>query len=168
MDQPKKWVEIYGLHVSDHGEIMKSDKIVMPHHDSFGYPSTTAVISGKRKSVRVHRLVAQAFLERQQHQIEVNHKDGNPKNNHVSNLEWCTHRENMIHACRTGLRKKLGELHHWNKLPEHQIREIFKMRWVYGFSTRLIAKLFGISHQHVSDIARQNRCWVNLKLEYTI
>lgn len=53
----------------------------------------------------VHRLVASAFLERPEGKVEVNHKDGNRLNNHVSNLEWVTHRENMTHSINSGLRK---------------------------------------------------------------
>jgi hypothetical protein len=54
------------------------------------------------KSLRVHRLVAQAYLLRRKGKTEVNHKDLNKRNNNVSNLEWCTHQENMTHAVMNG------------------------------------------------------------------
>lgn len=54
------------------------------------------------KSLRVHRLVAQAYLLRRKGKTEVNHKDLNKRNNNVSNLEWCTHQENISHAVNNG------------------------------------------------------------------
>jgi len=61
------------------------------------------------KGVRVHRLVAEAFIENPQCLTEVNHIDGNKKNNNVSNLEWVTHKANMHHAINTGLSKLPGK-----------------------------------------------------------
>lgn len=75
---------------------------------------------GKVKDYLVHRLVAQAFIPNDDLTKDcINHIDGNPKNNHVDNLEWCTRKYNNRHAFETGLmhtnhkvtlvRKKDGE-----------------------------------------------------------
>lgn len=50
---------------------------------------------GGRKRVTVHRLVALAFIRREDKTLEVNHKDEDPTNNRADNLEWCTRRYNM-------------------------------------------------------------------------
>lgn len=49
----------------------------------------------KRKRFYIHKLVAEAFIPNPNNYIEVNHKDENPLNNSVENLEWCTHNYNM-------------------------------------------------------------------------
>ena len=60
---------------------------------------------GKRKNVNIHRLVAETFLEKPLNKTQVNHIDGNKKNNRADNLEWVTASENSLHAYRKGLRK---------------------------------------------------------------
>ena len=56
-----------------------------------------------QKMYKVHRLVAFAFLPNFYGCDQVNHKDGNPQNNRLYNLEWTTNKENIIHAYETGL-----------------------------------------------------------------
>lgn len=68
-----------------------------------GYP-VVVLCNGKSQIMHyVHRLVADAFLLNPDGKREVNHIDGNKKNNHVENLEWCTPSENMRHAHKIGL-----------------------------------------------------------------
>ena len=61
--------------------------------------------TGKRKDYKAHRLVAEAFIDNPKNYKCVNHIDGNKANNHIENLEWCTHSQNAIHAYENGLRK---------------------------------------------------------------
>lgn len=70
---------------------------------STGYKKVELMVDGDKKSCKVHRLVAEAFLINTFDKPYVNHKDGNPLNNVVDNLEWCTQAENMKHARETGL-----------------------------------------------------------------
>ncbi len=49
----------------------------------------------KRKRVYVHQLVATHFIDNPMEYKEIDHIDGNPTNNHFTNLRWCTHKENM-------------------------------------------------------------------------
>lgn len=57
--------------------------------------------NNKRKQFYVHRLVANAFCEKKEGKIIVNHKDFDKTNNHHSNLEWVTTRENIMHFLRS-------------------------------------------------------------------
>ena len=72
-----------------------------------GYLYAMVTLSnGKQKNCRVHRLVALAFIPNPDGLPEVNHIDGNKENNHVSNLEWCTHSYNNKHAWAIGLKDR--------------------------------------------------------------
>lgn len=73
-----------------------------------GYNVVNLHMNGVSKVIPVHRLVARAFLPNQNNCATVNHKDGNKRNNNVSNLEWATYSENNIHALKTGLRNPRG------------------------------------------------------------
>jgi hypothetical protein len=72
--------------------------------DRYGYAYVGMFKEGKLKKLKVHRLVAQAFLVASDNP-HVNHIDGNKLNNNVSNLEWVTPKENKIHAFATGITK---------------------------------------------------------------
>jgi len=65
-----------------------------------GYNNISLSQKENRKSFKVHRLVALAFIENPENKSDVNHKDKNKLNNNVSNLEWMTRKENNIHRCK--------------------------------------------------------------------
>ena len=74
------------------------EKLMSPVLNSDGYPHTRFNVSGRGKSVKIHRLVAQAFVDNPHGYVEVNHIDEDKSNNHYTNLEWCTRKENMNHG----------------------------------------------------------------------
>lgn len=78
------------------------DKILVQDFTSC-YARVRLFSNGKGKFLLVHRLVALNFLENKNNKTQVNHIDGNKRNNNLENLEWTTKSENSRHAWRTGL-----------------------------------------------------------------
>ena len=60
---------------------------------------------GRKHTRYVHRLIAEAFIENPNEFMDVNHKNGNKRDNRVDNLEWCTRQYNIRHAFKMGLNK---------------------------------------------------------------
>nr|DAX05603.1 MAG TPA: homing endonuclease [Bacteriophage sp.] len=84
----------------------KSERILKFNINSSGYYRACLSKNSKQKYFFVHRLVAQAFIDNPNNYSVVNHKDENPKNNNVENLEWCTFKYNMNYGT---LRKRQVE-----------------------------------------------------------
>lgn len=97
-----KTVDKYpSVEVSDMGNVrFKNGKPKSKDKDPEGYYRTGIYVNGKRVHERIHRLVAQAFLPNPYNKQFVNHKNGNKADNRVSNLEYCTPRENALLAYR--------------------------------------------------------------------
>jgi hypothetical protein len=64
----------------------------------YRYKNVALCKNGKARKFQVHRLVAEAFIPNERGKPQVNHKDGDPSNNCVENLEWVTNGENNKHA----------------------------------------------------------------------
>lgn len=100
------WRDITGYEgtyqVSDEGNIRRilKDGSTKPvkNRPSANYYTVSLSQHGIKKTVAVHRVVAETFLDRKPDLTEVNHKDGNKFNNRVSNLEWVTAYQNVRHA----------------------------------------------------------------------
>ena len=107
------------------------------------------------KSMRVHRLVAFAFLDEIEAKDQINHKDGNRSNNNVDNLEWCNGSENSLHAYDIGLRKR-GEKHVNAKISDVDVLNIKKMRFVDNVSVGAIAKFYNI-HRSMIHLIYNNK-----------
>ncbi len=94
----------HGIHlVSLKGRVMKQGL-------RSTYLYVNLCVGDVRKKRTIHSLVADAFLSGSG---EVNHKDGDKMNNHVSNLEWCTRSENHRHALENGLFVPPSGKDHW-------------------------------------------------------
>lgn len=89
--------------VSNMGRVrsVKSGKIRKLSQGKTGYLSIGLHKNKQEKKFYIHRLVAHMFIENPNNFLEVNHKDENKTNNHVSNLEWCTREYNMNYGTRT-------------------------------------------------------------------
>lgn len=99
---------------------MKTDNLKSWYNNSSTSPYlyTMFSINGKQKKVYQHRLVAEHFLENPNNLRDVHHKDNNPKNNDVSNLEWLSHRDNCL------LKQKTIPFETIQKNPNAYIRKI--------------------------------------------
>lgn len=73
----------------------KRKKFLTPRPYKNGYLCVALCKDGKPKTVSIHRLVAIAYLSNENNLSDVNHKDENKTNNAVSNLEWCSHKDNI-------------------------------------------------------------------------
>jgi len=109
-----------------------------------------ATLRAYNKTIYVHRMVADLFCTGKG--AQVNHIDGNKQNNHFSNLEWCTAKENRQHAFTTGLQKMPTGDACWNtKVPTKLHDEMRRLR-ATGLTHRAIGKLLGCSRSRVGQI----------------
>ena len=92
--------------ISSYGRVfsIKHKKFLILRKNNKGYLQVQLYNQG-RKVYKVHRLVADAFIENKNNLPQVNHLDGNKNNNHVDNLEWCNNHDNLIHSWNIGLRR---------------------------------------------------------------
>lgn len=79
----------------------RKEKILIGNPNTDKYLEVYLYKNGEREPFLVHRLVAQAFIPNHKNLPDVNHKDENPTNNHVDNLEWCTKEYNNNYGNRT-------------------------------------------------------------------
>lgn len=94
---------------SDGQSITVKERILSESKNDRGYYGVRISKNGKQSTPKIHSLVANAFIPNPQNLKEVNHKDGNKKNNYVDNLEWSTRSHNIKHAFDNGLNTTVGE-----------------------------------------------------------
>ena len=116
-------------------------------------------ISLKRKNVKVHRIVAESFLQPIEGKNEVNHINGNKHDNRASNLEWITSGENGYHALLTGLKRTGADV------PNAKLTasDVFQIRRTYikgdsKFGAKPLSREYGVSDTTVRRIV-SNKKW---------
>lgn len=124
-----------------------------------GYKLFGTQIDHKRKNFYIHRAVAELFIPNPSNLPEVNHKDGNKANNHISNLEWVTLQQNRAHAVVSGFIKN-GESSPSAKLKESDVVEILDLFLKNpGANKTHCARKYGIKDTTVHKILNGHR-WV--------
>jgi len=113
----------------------------------------------------LHRLVAETFISNDQNKPCVNHLDGNKENNSVSNLEWCTHKENTHHMDKVLGKLQRGERCRFAKINKDEVLEIMKLLYENNTPQSEIAEKFGITQTSISRIKR-GICWSHIKNIY--
>lgn len=115
-----------------------------------GYIGVNLAKNGKKYRYLVHRLVAMAFIPNPENKKTVNHKDGVKSNNTLSNLEWATYSEQILHAIDTGLRP--NQSLRWDrKLSDDTVHKICQYL-EEGFRTVEVARLLGVQRHVVKNI----------------
>lgn len=144
---------------------IKTNKEVRGHTTRYGYTTLGMSYNGISRTYRVHRLVADAYLDNPYMLPFVNHKDGNKSNNHVSNLEWCTAHHNLKHAYATGIKSAEGIKNGQHKLTESDVLEILDLWHVHNVKNKDISKLFCIARGQVSQICN-GKAWQHITVNY--
>jgi hypothetical protein len=149
-----KGYEKYYL-ISPRGAVysIRSKKLISPFVSS-GYSQVELNVNGVARKHLIHRLVAEAYLPNPNGLPCVNHKDGNKLNNEVSNLEWCTYKENMEHASEHGLLKSIGSNNPASKLTEEEVKYI-KSVYKKGdleYGSSALGRKFGVDHKAIWNI----------------
>ena len=99
--------------ISNTGEIkgVKTGKIRKKNINHEGYYFVCVSLGSRQDKplIKVHRAVAETFIDNKYNHTVINHKDGNKLNNNIDNLEWCTQKDNIIHAYKNKLIIPKGE-----------------------------------------------------------
>ena len=118
MDIKEKWRDVEGYEniyeVSNFGNVRTCEgkitnsklhgirhwkqRVLKQKTDKKGYKRVSLWIDKKDTTMLVHRIVAMAFIPKIEGKNCINHIDGNPSNNCLENLEWCDHKDNLLHA----------------------------------------------------------------------
>lgn len=125
-----------------------------------GYLRVALSKNGKSKHFTLSRLVAEHFVPNPEKKKYVNHIDGDKSNNHASNLEWCTHSENTIHAYENGLMDRRGE-NSRSPLTEDLVLEIRATKNIGCFSDREIAEGYDVGRKTINNIVNR-KTWSHI------
>lgn len=136
---------------------VSKEKLMKQCKHNLGYLFVVLSKNGKYKHFYVHRLLTQAFIPNPDNKPHVNHIDGNKQNNSIDNLEWCTAKENVIHAFKTGLKVgKCLESCSNVKLSREDVLEIRAKYIPYKYNCTMLSKEYGVHKRYILSIVKNN------------
>jgi hypothetical protein len=144
--------------INDNGGKKYIDGMILKLIPTNGYLRVALSKNSKHRKFSVHRLVAIHFIANDENKRCVNHKDSVRSNNHVSNLEWCTHSENTEHAVSKG--RMVGNrnegLKNEKNVKSRRVLQISKQGVLIGEfpSLQEVNRLHGFHHANVGACAR--------------
>lgn len=142
-------------------------RILKANPDTRGYPQVKVKCKGEPRIARVHRLVAESFLEPPSlslieatrvanvDYVVVNHLDGNTFNPRLENLEWCTVSHNNSHITakkQAGYKKAQGSNSYNSVLVEKDVLEILDLLRYKVYSQEKIAEIYGVKQITISNL----------------
>ena len=141
--------------VNEQGQVYNSKGHEMLGYMDRGWRKLLIVLNGKKVTRAVHRMVAECYLANPDNLPQVNHLDGNKHNNHVSNLEWVTAKQNIQHAWDAGLSTpNKGEDNGTSKLTNKIVQDIRYLYHELEWKQYKIAAEFGVSPEIISRVLR--------------
>lgn len=161
--------------VSDDGQVKSIDRIVEYENNGVirsylkkgrilkpiklgNYQGVQLSVNGNKKNTYIHRLVAKHFIPNEHDLETVNHIDGNKNNNHVSNLEWLSQKDNNAHARKTGLSNFDADNNPMAKFNWEKVNSLRKDYASGKYKQSELATRYGISRMQTSRIVR-NLAW---------
>jgi hypothetical protein len=139
----KKIADFPKYKVSRSGDVFSSlkygtkSRILKKFVDKDGYLVVCLRSLGVKKTIKVHRLVASAYIKNNNNYPQVNHIDGNKQNNFYRNLQWCSCKENILHA-----RDSLGCYYKKRKVTSEMLQ---KIPYEYH-NTKITRKTLGLKY----------------------
>jgi hypothetical protein len=148
--------------ISDNGELLRinSNKILKQRKNKQGYMCVCVSLGSKTnlKNIKIHRAVMESFSIIDESRPHINHIDFNKTNNSITNLEWCTAKENYAHSReRTIERTPRGEGFSRSKLKNEDIIFIRNNYIPYNkeYGARPLSRHFGVLHEEIRKIVKR-------------
>jgi hypothetical protein len=164
--EPEEWRQMVGYEgryeVSSHGRVRRcgSDHVLAQQLDGNDRPTIRINRDGKKRTERVHQMVAAAFIGPRPDGLVVCHRDDDNQNNYWRNLLYDTQLGNIQQRNDRGRTAKGGGTHAKAKLTPDQVREIRRLKPTLSYYK--LASMYGVSHTAIEALIK-GKSWSHVK-----